>query len=95
MNIDAFLHKMTIATQELSKTNELVQGILESQVEVHLSDIPTLLFYESEGTASRSCQDFVSVQTHLVGERFLELTHMITQVLEYHPLSSIIQLNRI
>lgn len=80
VNIDAFLHKMTIATQELSQTNELVQGILESQVEVHLSDIPTLLFYQSEGSSSRTCQDFVSVQTQLVGERFGELTHMITQV---------------
>lgn len=107
---------MTIATQELSATNNQVQNILEKQVEVscrnylsidnaevlgidinwlinqlieylltlyvqvHLAYIPGLLFYKKDTESSRSCDEFVEVQSSVVKEKFGELTHIITQV---------------
>ena len=80
VNIDAFLHKMELSTQELSHTNTMVQQILETEVEVHLDTIHTLLFYEGHGVKSLTCEQFVETRRGLVEERFKELTHLITQV---------------
>ena len=83
VNIDAFLHRMELSTQELAHTNTMVQDILESEVEVHLDTIPTLLFYEGQGgVKSMTCHEFVASRRAVVEERFKVLTHLITQVLE-------------